>query len=877
MAVVSPNVIRAASAHLALIERDEPLAALARHLTEAAAGSGRFVVVRGEAGIGKTALLREFLRTCPSEIEILVGACDGVSTPQPFGPLEDMVATLGPDLRTLLDANASRTEVGRWLLGRLSTGGPYVVAIEDLQWADDATLELLAWFARRLEGLDVLVLVTIRDGDPSTPSVARILGSIAALPVVRQLPLEPLTRAGVARLIGRTTLDVRELHRITAGNPFYATEVLNGETGDHGTIPLSILDAVRARVDRLDERGRRALQVAAIIGVRSEPWLLAAIAGEDLVGIDDGLGAGLLVKADDGIAFRHELTRMAILEDLPVIRGIALHRKALASLERVGAVDAARLAYHAEGAADSVAVLRHARAAGTRALAMGALTEATAQFRRAWRYADGLPAEDRAELLESLSLVLYLRNELGESYEACHEAIALRRSALDRTMMAADLSFLSIVAWVYGRGAEAWQVAREAVAILEPLGDSRPLALAFAAVGRLGLSAGIAAEGLATSERAVEIGRRVGDPESVAIGLATIGTLEINAGHEAAGRAKLEESLRIGREAGLPVVVDRALNNLGVTAQTGRRFGEALGFFTELEEYSERSEIERCSIYAPRAEIGLATGAWAAAEVDARAAFAAPRTDPLDRALAMIVLAQIALRRGQGDSDAWLAEPKELAVAMWTTQIRWPLAAVAAERVWLEGGPAAALVEIRTAYDEACVQRDAWPIGELGIWLWRLGGIAELDELAPEPYRLESSGHVREAAAAWEALGIPFDAALSLAGSSDPDDVRRAHSILVELGATAVAAKVADRLRAIGAAVPRGPRPATRANANGLTEREVEIALLLASGLSNAEIAARLVLSRKTVGHHVSAILGKLDVPRRGAVAAAMRDAPAAR
>jgi DNA-binding CsgD family transcriptional regulator len=400
--------------------------------------------------------------------------------------------------------------------------------------------------------------------------------------------------------------------------------------------------------------------------------------------------------------------------------------------------------------------------------------------------------------------------------------------------------------------------------------------MAYAAVGRLGLSAGVPSEGLAASERAVEIGRRVGDPESVATALATIGTLDSFAGDEA-GRAKLEESLRIGREAGLPAVVDRALNNLGVTAQFGFRFGEALAYYTELVEHSERSEIERCSIYTPRAEMGLSTGEWAAAEDDARASFAAPRTDPVDRALAMVVLARIALRRGTGDVDAWLAEPQELAIALGTTQIRWPLATVAAERVWLAGGSASLPVEIRAAYDEACDQHDAWSIGQLGIWLWRLGGIADLDELAPEPYRLESSGRVREAAAAWEALGIPFDAALSLAGSTEPDDVRRAHAILVELGATAVAAKVADRLRAIGAAVPRGPRPATRANANGLTEREVEIALLLASGLSNAEIADRLVLSRKTVGHHVSAILGKLDVPRRGAVAAAMRDAPASR
>jgi DNA-binding NarL/FixJ family response regulator len=145
------------------------------------------------------------------------------------------------------------------------------------------------------------------------------------------------------------------------------------------------------------------------------------------------------------------------------------------------------------------------------------------------------------------------------------------------------------------------------------------------------------------------------------------------------------------------------------------------------------------------------------------------------------------------------------------------------------------------------------------------------------PFRLEVEGRAGEAAAEWIRLGVPYEAALCLAGSLDALDVRRAHTMLVELGATAAAGMVERRMREIGAAVPRGPRPTTRANPNGLTEREVEIALMLAGGLSNAEIADRLVLSPKTVGHHVSAILGKLDVPRRGAVAAAMRGAAASR
>jgi DNA-binding NarL/FixJ family response regulator len=119
---------------------------------------------------------------------------------------------------------------------------------------------------------------------------------------------------------------------------------------------------------------------------------------------------------------------------------------------------------------------------------------------------------------------------------------------------------------------------------------------------------------------------------------------------------------------------------------------------------------------------------------------------------------------------------------------------------------------------------------------------------------------------------MPYEGAVSLAGSSDPVDVHRAHEELTRLRASAVADKVALRLRELGSPVPRGPRPTTRANPRGLTEREWEIAGLLAVGLSNAEIAGRLVVSPKTVGHHVSAVLAKLGVRRRAEVAAAMRE-----
>jgi DNA-binding NarL/FixJ family response regulator len=843
-----------------------------QYVDEAAKSVGRFVLIRGEAGIGKTALLRAFVEDCPPEVDVLWGACDGVSTPQAYGPFDDMADALGPEFRRLLDGNASRGELGRWLLKWIPLATLRVLVVEDVHWADQATLDLLAWIARRVEALPVLLLVTHRDGGDGEPSVARILGGVASLPAVRQMPLEPLSLAGVEHLASDTGIDAHELHRITAGNPFYVHEVLDAGLA---RIPISVRDAVRARVAQLDERGRRALQVAAILGVRAEPWLLAAVAGEDILGIDDCLRVGLLNKSD-GIAFGHELTRMVVLEDLPVIHGIALHRRALAALEQAGVGDAARLAYHGEGAADREAVLRHAPAAGQHALAAGSHRQAIEQFERALRFADGIDDAERADLLEPLSQALLAISHLSEAHSVAVEAAAVRRRLRDAPRTAATLSFLAIAAWANGRAAEAWHAAEEARDIVEPLVGSRELGMAYATLGRLGSLDGRYNDAQATSERALEIGRNLDDREIMASALASIGTSALFMGEER-GWANLHEALRIATESDLPLIATRALNNLAVFAFQWRRYDQAWDYFLQLAADSSRAEIEMSNVNEPFAQISLLRGNWDAAEAYARATLAAVRLDPASQTNALTVLAVLAIRRGEDGWRGWLETSQRLSETRpteWSTRwpARWQVIAARAEQAWVAGDLAPVVPDLRAAYSAACRQGRRAAIGELGLWLWRAGALTELDERAEEPYRLEVAGRAREAAAAWEQLSMPYEAALSLAGSSDAADVQRAHEELTRLGATAVAKKVALRLRDLGRRVPRGPRPKTRANPRGLTEREWEIARLLAQGLSNAEIADRLVVSPKTVGHHVSAVLAKLGVRRRWEVAAAMSE-----
>ena len=161
-------------------------------------------------------------------------------------------------------------------------------------------------------------------------------------------------------------------------------------------------------------------------------------------------------------------------------------------------------------------------------------------------------------------------------------------------------------------------------------------------------------------------------------------------------------------------------------------------------------------------------------------------------------------------------------------------------------------------------------VGELACWRWRAGLRDRLPPgAAAEPYALSLAGEAAQAAKVWRELGCPYEAALALADGDAAEPLRRAHEELQALGARPAAAIVARKLRERGVrGVPRGPRPSTRANPAGLTARELEVLALLARGLRNAAIADELVVSEKTVDHHVSAVLRKLDVRTRGEAAA---------
>jgi DNA-binding CsgD family transcriptional regulator/tetratricopeptide (TPR) repeat protein len=846
----------------ALVERDAPLAELQRALAAAASGSGGVVVLRGEAGIGKSAVLRAFLESAPVE-PAAVGSCDGVSTPRPFSPLYEMVGDLGGELGELLEAAAPRLRVCEWMISRLSSE-PALVAIEDVQWADDATLDLLIYLARRLSRTPTLLVATYREDDGVAPS--GMLGSLATMPGVRHMRLEPLSVEGVAELAQGSDLDAESLHRLSGGNPFFVTEVI---AAGHATVPISVGDAVRARIGRLDARARAALDAAAVIGARAEPWLLAAVAGEQVLGIDDCLDAGLLRKSDGLLAFRHELTRLAVLEDLPVIRGIGLHRRALSALEEAGSTDHARLAYHAEAAADAERVAAHARPAAEVAIRTGAYREAIEQLQRALRFGQALDERARAEALERLSYAFFLTNRQQEAYDLRVEALEIWRRIGDRLREGDTLRWLSRLAWIRGQGEDDRRLADEALQVLEPMGDTHELRMAISSRSSLHMIHQEVEPALELGRRALAMAEAAGDHEVISHALNNIGSTLHTIG-DPEGARLLRRSADVARKHGYPEHLDRALYNLSMGALWERDLSTAETTLRELIDWTSRTELERCSLEAAMSDILVEQGRYVEAEELAGASVALDRTDPPDRCQALVALARIRMRRGE-DVSALLDEAEQLARRMGHLGMRTPVAVARAEEAWMADTNGAGIREdLLELYESAQASHDMWAIGDLGRSLWRLGALKQIAPEAAAPFRLEVEGRAVEAAVAWDAKGVPYDAAMALTWSGEPRLMREAHERLTALGATASARKVATQLAAMGEPVPRGPRRSTSANPGRLTEREAEVADLLARGLSNAEIAERLVLSTKTVGHHVSAVLGKLGVRRRAEVASAL-------
>jgi DNA-binding CsgD family transcriptional regulator/tetratricopeptide (TPR) repeat protein len=853
-----------------LVERGEALMALDAALREVAAGAGRIVLVAGEAGIGKTSMLRAFAAAHPGT-RLWWGACDALQTPHPLGPLHDIARDADVRFRPLLHSAPSRAALFDAVLDELRRAvDPVLVVIEDAHWADDATLDLIRFIGRRIERTRALLAVSFRDDEVNASHpLRRVIGELPSAAVAR-LPLQRLSPAAVVALAHRAGRPPAGLHTATQGNPFFVTEVLRQPAEQ---LPPTVQALVLARFARLPPAAQAVVRLASIVPARIERWLVDALLAPALADIEACIDSGLLLADASWLAFRHELARVAIESSLSAAVALSLHAQALKALA-AAAVDAApspaRLVHHAALAQDSAAVRRLAPVAAEQARQRGAHRAAAAQWRLALAHDSTPPSPEHARWLEAYATECQLTDQLDAAIDARQRLGALYH-AQGQTRLEADNASRSALVFVLAlRNCEADAASRAAIEMLEALPPCIERAGAYRVQAQLRMLNRDCEVSTMWSRKAIALAEpgsnNEGDRELLAAAYGTLGAATLFIDWDA-GVAELQRALDIALADGLHWIAANSLVNLGSAAGELFRLDEADAWLRRAIAFASEHEIDFYLNYARGwlALVEMLRGRWGEAAELAAYATARAGLTTTSRVMALAAQGRVRARRGDPGVDEALDPALALAERSGTLQRIGPVRGARAEAAWLRGDSTLAASEARAALPLAIEHSHPWFIGELAFWLWRCGELDAAPAGAAEPYALQIAGRWRDAGSAWAALGCPYEQARALA-DGDEAAQREALAIYEQLGALPATAALRARLHAAGVrGLARGPRASTRDRPFGLTPRELQTLQLLCEGLRNAEIAERLHRSVRTVDHHVAAVFAKLGVETRAA------------
>jgi ATP/maltotriose-dependent transcriptional regulator MalT len=841
-----------------VLEREGELGVLAGLFEGIGSSGGRTVLIRGEAGIGKTALVREFIDHCTDSAHVLVGACDDLLTARPLGPFWDM-ARDEPDLLVALEAH-DRSSVMRTVLDLVSRSlRPTIMLIEDTQWADEATFDVVSVLGRRIGDTKGLLVLTYRDGEVDFDHPLRsVMGGLPSDCVVR-VRLTGLSMEGVSSLVAGSGLDPEQVFSATDGNPFLAIEMASGGAE---VVPASVQDSVMARVGKMSPDAQEMLKLLSVIPERMTSAETRRITGQS----DERLGEcerwDFVVTERGSVRFRHELIRRAVEASLTGPQRAAANRRVLESLPP--GTDPARLVHHARLANDVDRLIEFAPLAAQTALAVESHQEAANHFQSLDPYLDRFESLERASILEAWARSEYLLEKPSEAFDKLTRALDVYRAVGDEIAQARCLTFAARLTELARRPDEADRCLREAIRILERLDRSEELASTVGQQAWLFMMRGQDVRAADVADRAIRLATETGNEVALIYALNTKGVVTYRQG-DVSGFAMLEEAWRRARDTRNADEESRALHNMTNVALRQRNLELARRSAERLVETAAKYKLLGLELTAKAdfVYVLVREGDWDAAEgLASEVLEASPEGQSFVTSYTYRLLGIIESRRGRRQAKDNLERAWSLAAT--SRQLLYMIydAVSLTEHMWITDE----VDTDRTAYfstllDDVIQLGNTWDTGELALWLWKLDELAEIPEGIAEPYRLVMRGDPNAAAEIWEKLGYPYERAIALS-HGDTTSQLEALDILETLGATAVADKLRQALRDQGVSVPR-KRQVTRGPRTGLTARQSEVLSLLTEGLSNVDIADRLFLSPRTVEHHVAAVMSKLNASSR--------------
>src|SRR4030095_9501660 len=858
-----------------LIERDNFLTTLDHGFKRAASGEGHCFFIIGEPGIGKTSLVKTFLKTIEDDCIQYIGACDSLFTPRPLAPLYDLALQINKDWVDKIQSVSSRTELFTKFVQELThKQRPVVVVFEDIHWADEATLDFIKHFARRISRTKCLFILTYREEEITQPFPLRnILGDLAPDEFTR-LELTPLSRQAVQKLADEKGYDGEDVYSISGGNPFYVNEIMASYSPG---IPHNIKDSVLSVYNRLEEEAKNVWQQLSISPEGLEVEMLYKIDQSWHDAIGNCIAIRILIIKNDKIFFKHELYRRTVEEALSPFKRIALNRNLLrlflSSFEEAGEIE--RIVHHAKNANEKELVVKYAPEAAKQAALVGSHIEASKLFLTAIEYCEEANIDELVRLYEAYAYECYLTNQIKEAITYETRALKIWKEKNEPEQVGNTMRFLSRLWWFEGNRKQAESFAMQAIEVLDKHSPSKAKAMAYSNMSQLKMLSDQFSECMSWGERAIAIAEEVDDEETLAHALNSMGSSQmLNHSLTSTGIALLEQSLAISLNNSYHEHAARAYAALGSNAITMKDYACAKKALEEGINYCEERDLDSLKLYmlSWKARLHLETGNWREAFTIANNLLKRENLLPVVKIGALAVVATIKIRSGEPNALPLLLEAKTMAFETTELQRIIPTLLALLEYEWVTG---------KTCIEPEALDRTINIFMQAGrfsrksrffFWLRKVRR-----QHLPEQI-LEGRGEnilvmsLDEEVALWAGICSPYEQALSLFEGTD-DDKRQALSMMQQLGADAICEKLKMEMRFSGIKkIPRGLRNSTRINPAQLTNRELDVLHLLKKGIQNKEIAGTLFISPKTVDHHISSILFKLDVASRSkAVTEAVR------